>query len=581
MAREGTATPVDPGLIARLVQGVRYTLTGVKPDNWFGPNQPLAPVAQEQALGRQFDYQSGINLRTTPRANEAISFEHMRGLADGYDFLRLVIETRKDQMCSLRWTVRPKDEKVAPDDRCHQIEAFLAMPDQEHDWPTWLRMLLEDMLVLDAATIYPRKTRGGEPYSFELVDGATIKRVIDETGRTPLPPDPAYQQVLKGLPAVNYSRDELIYAMRNPRTNRVYGYSPVEQIIMTVNIAMRRQLSQLQYYTEGNIPEAMIGVPDTWNPDQIRQFQDYWDSMLEGNTAARRHAKFIPGGMDVHETRPDMMKDVFDEWLVRIICFAFSISPSSMIAQVNRATAEVSKATADQEGILPTMLWVKSVMDLIVARWFGAPDLCFQWATADDLDAKTQADIHAVYLTAKVLTVDEVRADLGRDPLSPEQREELFPPMPEPLAIAAKTPEDEAKDEEALAARVKASMPDVHHHINVAAPQITLPAMPDIKMPDIRMPDIKVEAPIVNIQPPEVLVDIGATTVNAQFDHRRPVEASPPRKVTKTIVAERDKDGKLVGKVVEVSEDDGSTVTKTIKTERGADGSLSGTVTEE
>jgi hypothetical protein len=97
----------------------------------------------------------------------------------------------------------------------------------------------------------------------------------EATGRTPLPPDPAYQQVLKGLPAVNYSRDELIYAIRNPRTNRVYGYSPVEQIIMTVNIAMRRQLSQLQYYTEGNIPEAMIGVPDPWNPDQIRQFQDY------------------------------------------------------------------------------------------------------------------------------------------------------------------------------------------------------------------------------------------------------------------------------------------------------------------
>jgi hypothetical protein len=496
MAREGTATPVDPGLIARLVQGVRYTLTGVKPDNWFGPGQPLAPVAQELALGRQFDYSTSINLRQSPRANEAISFDHMRGLADGYDFLRLVIETRKDQLCSMRWTIRPKDEKVEPDDRCKQIEAFLAMPDQEHDWPTWLRMLLEDMLVLDAATIYPRKTRGGEPYSFELIDGATIKRVIDETGRTPLPPDPAYQQVLTGLPAVNYSRDELIYAIRNPRTNRVYGYSPVEQIIMTVNIAMRRQLSQLQYYTEGNIPEAMIGVPDTWNPDQIRQFQDYWDAMLEGNTAQRRHAKFIPGGMDVHETRPNMMKDMFDEWLVRIVCFAFSISPSAMIAQVNRATAEVSKATADQEGILPAMLWVKSVMDMLVARWFNASDLCFQWAQKDDLDAKTQAEINAIYLREKVLTVDEVRADLGRDPLSAEQREELFPPVPEALAGApgeqadpfGKPGEDEDESK-------KAAMPAIHIHNTM----------------------------------PEVLVDIGSTTVHASFADG----------VQKTVVADR------------------------------------------
>lgn len=544
MAREGTATPVDPGLIARLVQGVRYTLTGVKPDGWFGPGQPLAPVAQEQALGRQFDYGVNVNMRQTPRANEAVTFEQMRGLADGYDLLRLVIETRKDQMCALRWSVRPKADGAEPDDRCKQIEAFLAMPDQEHNWSTWLRMLLEDMLVLDAATIYPRKTVGGEPYSFELVDGSTIKRVIDETGRTPLPPDPAYQQVLKGLPAVDYTRDELIYAMRNPRTNRVYGYSPVEQVIMTVNIAMRRQLSQLQYYTEGNVPEAFIGVPDSWNPDQIRQFQDYWDAMLEGNTAARRHAKFIPGGMDVHETRPNAMKDMFDEWLARIICYAFSISPNAFIAQVNRATAEVSKATADEEGVLPTALWVKSVMDLIIARWFECPDLCFEWAQNDDTDALTQAQINQIYLTAKVITPDEVRADLGRDPLTPEQRDELFPPPP-PQLLAAPNNEPTPPKPEPPPEPQKAAMPEIHNHIHVDAPNIT---MPDIKMPDISMPDIKVEAPVVNVQPPEVLVDIGSTTINAQFDPPAPAE---PRKITKTIVAERGKDGQLIGKVIE------------------------------
>jgi hypothetical protein len=40
---------------------------------------------------------------------------------------------------------------------------------------------------------------------------------------------------------------------------------------MTVNIALRRQMHQLQYYTEGNVPEALIGVPEAWTPDQIGQ----------------------------------------------------------------------------------------------------------------------------------------------------------------------------------------------------------------------------------------------------------------------------------------------------------------------
>ena len=48
----------------------------------------------------------------------------------------------------------------------------------------------------------------------------------------------------------------------------------------------------MQHYTEGNVPEALIGVPETWTVDQIKAFQTYWDSILEGSTAERvvRHA---------------------------------------------------------------------------------------------------------------------------------------------------------------------------------------------------------------------------------------------------------------------------------------------------
>jgi hypothetical protein len=44
----------------------------------------------------------------------------------------------------------------------------------------------------------------------------------------------------------------------------VYGYSPVRQVLMTVNIALHRQLWQLDYFTEGSIPDALIGVLQNW-----------------------------------------------------------------------------------------------------------------------------------------------------------------------------------------------------------------------------------------------------------------------------------------------------------------------------
>jgi hypothetical protein len=147
------------------------------------------------------------------------------------------------------------------------------------------------MFVIDAATLYCRRTRAGQLCALHQLDGATIKRVIDDWGRTPQPyaaPDgstiypPAYQQVLKGLPAVDYAVRDIIYRPRNVRAHRVYGYSPVQQVLMTVNIALRRQLWQLDYFSEGSIPDALIGVPAGWTPDQIRQFQDYWDTEFAG-----------------------------------------------------------------------------------------------------------------------------------------------------------------------------------------------------------------------------------------------------------------------------------------------------------
>lgn len=313
---DASAKPLSPGLVARVAAGLRYIAGGDPPD-WFGPLDPMPPMAPPDIAGRSFDFPVGVNLRIQPRPDEPISFAELRALADRYDLIRLVVETRKDQLGKFEWSIRRRagsgDIDGDGDPRIAEIEALLRYPDREHDFGTWLRLLLEDLLVIDAPTLYLRRDTGGALYALEVVDGATIKRVIDERGRTPLPPEPAYQQILKGMPAIDYTTDELVYRPRNPRPHKIYGFSPVEQVVMTVNIALRRQVAQLQYYTEGNVPEAMIGVPESWSPDQIRQFQDYWDALLEGNTAARRHAKFVPGGMRPTFTREPILKDDYDE----------------------------------------------------------------------------------------------------------------------------------------------------------------------------------------------------------------------------------------------------------------------------
>lgn len=90
MPRDGKETPLPPSFVQRAVEGLRYIISGVTPSAWFGPAQPLQPMAPAEVAGRQFDYPVGYNLAVTPRADEGVSFAQLRSLADSYDLLRLV-----------------------------------------------------------------------------------------------------------------------------------------------------------------------------------------------------------------------------------------------------------------------------------------------------------------------------------------------------------------------------------------------------------------------------------------------------------------------------------------------------------
>lgn len=428
-------TPLDAGFVARAAAGLRFAFTGKS--DWFGAGEPPAPIAPDEVKGRQFDYAPFVNTgHTRPRQESAIGFKELRALADNYDVLRLVIEKRKDQVERLRWTIQkrdlestPKKESQSKDRRVDEAVNFFRRPDKEHSWNDWLRMLLEDLFVVDAPCIYPRKTLGGDLYALELIDGGTIKRVLDNTGRTPMPPETAYQQILHGLAAVDYTADELLYRPRNKRTYKVYGFSPVEQIITTVNIALRRQMHALEYYQSGSVPDALAGVPESWTADDIRRFQEYWDLLLSGENAERRKLRFVPGELsrNFKETKQPPLKDMYDEWLARVVCFCFSIEPTPFVAQVNRATAETSREQSISDGLEPIKNWVKSIIDDVLARYMDMVGYEFVWVEDQAQDPKEQAEIFAIYKNAGILTQNEIRAELGREPLSENETE----PQPE------------------------------------------------------------------------------------------------------------------------------------------------------
>lgn len=413
---------------------------------WFGPGAPPQPSMPPGSPVRVWEYQPGYNIAGGPRTGTAagISFQQLRALADNYDLLRLVIETVKNKIEKMPWTIRPKQQpgetaleakKRNDDPRILELREFFRKPDKRRTWKRWLRRLLEEILVIDAPAIYLKPSLAGTLYGLQIIDGATIRPLLDEQGEIA-----AYQQWLYGLPAKQfnqpedadaqgkgidaaiYSPQELLYLPINQRVSRVYGFSPVEQIVITVNLALRRQYQQIAFYTKGNIPEGFFEAPESWSPAQIELFQKNFDSYMQGNLDARSGMVMLPSGAKPLFPKIDAVagsgeKTTMDDWLASLVAYTFGVSRNSLIKPMNRASAEQGAEEAEEEGLEPLISAVADILNLIIEDVFGYDDIEFAADTHREVDALKQAQIFDLAIKNGSRSIDEVREANGDEPI--------------------------------------------------------------------------------------------------------------------------------------------------------------------
>ena len=423
--------PIDPygwntGLQSQYREGRPFVPPGVIRDvdigtNFFSPFQPILPFAPLTGdYAREWDYPVGVNLDYQPRRFALMS--QLRLMSQSWGLLRSVIQKRIDQLLTTPWRIQLRDDPRGEDGRVLALRKFMRRPDGDHVFNDWARVLLQDLFVIDAPSIYIRRAEDESVRALEVIDGATILPLVDDAGRTPDWPSPAYQQIIKGLPSINLTKRELLYRPMNRRPDLpVYGYSPVEWLYLEVTEGIRRTLYQVNFWTEGSMPELVITVPDAWTPQQIAIFQAGFDALTAGNASLKSRVRFVPGGMkpfDIKNANGEALKSEYDEWMARLVCYAFSVNPQPFVKQMNRATANVSAEIAREEGTLALQQWFKTeLMDPIIEDVFGLDDVEFAWRKKAPVDALKNAQMVDVMLRNGTLNRNSVRADLGLEPI--------------------------------------------------------------------------------------------------------------------------------------------------------------------
>lgn len=404
--------------------------------NWFSPFQPIWPYGPPQVTNvREFDYPVGYNLNyVQPRMDQMAMF---RGLRASWGPLATIIETRKDQLLRIPYTIQRRDKPKASSRQVDEMRSFFKKPDQKLRYSQWSRKLLDDLLVIDAPTIYFARDRMGRPLAAEVLDGATIFPLIDDAGRRPdtvteldengmsyLKRQPAFQQIIKGLPMIDLDESEIMYTPMRLRPDfPVFGYPGTEQILIEASEAVRKTLYQLNFWAEGTIPDLIVTVPDTWTPRQIAMFQAHNDALLSGNINLKSKMRFLPGGtkpFDIKNSSGESLWSQRDETLIRLACYAYSVSPTPFVKQTNRSVAQNAQQTAEEEGLYPLMsYWKDDIMDPIIQEKFGYDDVEFVFLPRPEPDQEKQSKIHQVYVRDGIYSINDVLEELGKEPIGP------------------------------------------------------------------------------------------------------------------------------------------------------------------
>jgi SPP1 gp7 family putative phage head morphogenesis protein len=439
----------------------------------FGPGVPATPAALDPVrrdTGRPepriFEYDVSWNLPDAGNRHRLIPWKTLRDAADNIPLFRRCIEIRKNETVSTDWDIALTKRAVQTakrgnptasraqleddlrkdlDPQIDRITTFWRTPDQGNGYTfaEWLGQLLEEHYVLDAMAIYPRYTYGGDLFSLEILDGSTIKPLLDHRGGRPVPPYPAYQQVLHGFPRGDftadtsvgdegqeipggYPSDQLIYIRRAVRTWTPYGYSAVEQALNDGDLYMRRYQWLKSEYTDGVMPSGWLqhstgAGQNSWSPQQLLEYERDFNDFYGGDTHNRRRFRILPPGLEPADSSDaaERYKPEYDLHLIKLLASHFDVSISELgfteakglgSAGYHEGQADVQ----DRKGRLPLLRWLASIITDISRQHLGMPDeLEFRFLGLENEDEAAADEVAGSRVGEARMTINEDRDRQG------------------------------------------------------------------------------------------------------------------------------------------------------------------------
>ena len=388
-----------------------------------------------------------------------VDLPNVRRLAS-MPYVDMCITTIVDEISSIPWDIVVKEDIDPTDEHAEQIKhvkSFYENPNTNKEgFDEIRRKYIRDILEVDAGVLIKMFNQRGEMVEVMARDGATFTKNPDIYGRIVDRDDlildsniamtskesrlmepgwinaadarekAAYFQYgwITGARPVPFGKREIIWFERNPRTDSIYGRSPVEILATTIQTLIYAVEHNLEYFNDNSIPKGIIGL-DGSDADEIKAFREQWTEQQRKKDSAGNWKHIfhqvpivnkIPKFERIQFTNAELELLEGQKWWAKMVWACFGVTA------VELGYTEDSKGLANQ--IVQSNVFKKRAINPIlrleeykhnheILSEFDYPDLEFKFLLFDVEEETKKANLYKVQLDAGYRTVNEVRQDEG------------------------------------------------------------------------------------------------------------------------------------------------------------------------
>lgn len=392
-----------------------------------------------KAVEQPYFFGSGIGAGGQKRSGlpaQRISIQKLRRFSET-PIPRRLINYIRSQITRLAWGIEPLDGVTLnrqQQERIQQLKRVLRDPNPDDSWDSWLGALVDDMLVVGWGVSEVRQfPAGGEdhPYLLWPVDGASIQidREWDGAPRTPRYWQTNYMRVTPGddqdIPFLN---NELMVMKYTPRTSTPFGLAPIEVAITEISYLLDAMAFAGRTASSAQ-PKKLLFFKGM-STEQLREYREYWHNVVLGSGEMP-----MMSGEDAQTLELGLVTDQnlflkWQEFLIAVIADAFGVDVQkvNLIVGINRSTGDTLDDATDESVIAPLAATIEQYVNKFLLPLFDLADVAefkFRFTTSNT-DRKNLAVVHQMYAQMDTLTIDEIRAEMGKPPL-------VHPKTSEPL----------------------------------------------------------------------------------------------------------------------------------------------------